>query len=303
MKQTLDQALGPPSEVDFGGREVTEQTIAHLQDAFNASNPGLGQFSNTWNTQEDSQSDVSDLPAGAPNRSRRLWNQHGQSSFGTGTNGPTAFDMSNANSVQGSNLSRQDTSQPWGGSTIYPTHGAPGRLQSRVLSGPSISPYGFYCQPPSDASRYVQAPTPGPHRSLTSPTQGNRGHTLLPVPSTPWCQFGPGSPTDSGTKPPASPIGGSTEPIQSVGIQSMPFCHSRHTTTTLSPTAAEFTSSSTNGILWANPPVGIIITFHTELYSQVFRPVRVPYRRTSHHMNRSIIDVFLIRTSRVTGNT
>lgn len=38
MNHTLDQALGSPSEVDFNGRDVSEQTISNLQDAFNGSN-------------------------------------------------------------------------------------------------------------------------------------------------------------------------------------------------------------------------------------------------------------------------
>src|ERR1700733_8983106 len=38
LRHTMDQAMGPPSEADFGiSPDITEQTISHLQNAFNAS--------------------------------------------------------------------------------------------------------------------------------------------------------------------------------------------------------------------------------------------------------------------------
>lgn len=257
MKHTLDQALGPPSEADFSGREVTEQTITHLQNAFNASNPGFSQFQDAWKPQEDSQSDVSDaLSAGAYNRARGVWNQHGQHSFGIGTNDAAAFDKSHGDLLQGSNPMSQDANRFWGGSTMYPTYATHGPLQPpRVLSGPSASPYGFYGRSPSEQRRYAQAPSP--RRSLT---QGNGGGTLFPASNTSWCQFGSGSPTDSVPKSPTSPVPGSSSAIQPVGIYQMPHYHLRQVATALSPTATEFLTTNQNGTSWANSPVSITST-------------------------------------------
>lgn len=255
MKHTLDQALGPPSETDFGGREVSEQTITNLQNAFNASNPGFSQFQDAWNAQDDSQSDVSDaLSAGAYNRARGVWNQHGQPSLGLGTN--DVLDKTYGDVLQGSNSTGQDANRFWGGSTIYPHYATHGSLQqSRVLSGPSDGPYGFYCRSPSEHSRYPQAPNLGPSRSLV---QGNRGAVLFPTHNSPWCQFPSGSSPDSAPKSPASPAMGSTAAMQPIGIYQMPHCYPGQATTTLSPTATEFTSNNTSGTPWANSPVSII---------------------------------------------
>ena len=129
IKHTLDQALGPPSEADFGGREITEQTIAHLQSAFNASNHPFGQFQDAWNAQDDSQSDISDaLSAGAYNRARGLWNQHDHLSFGMNTIEPS-FDKQYDESAQRSNPMTHDPSRLWGGST-HPAFATHGPLQS-----------------------------------------------------------------------------------------------------------------------------------------------------------------------------
>src|SRR5699024_3712755 len=91
MNHTLDQALGSPSEVDFNGREVSEQTISQLQNAFNASNGVFSQFHDTWNGQEDSRSDVSDaLSSGAYNKAQGFWVAPPQQPFGMSVNAPAS---------------------------------------------------------------------------------------------------------------------------------------------------------------------------------------------------------------------
>lgn len=255
MKHTLDQALGTPSEADFGGREVTEQTITHLQNAFNASHPGFGQFQDAWNTQEDSQSDVSDtLSAGAYNRTRGVWNQHGQQSFGIGTNDASSLGKSYGDLLQGSSSMGQDSNRFWGGSSLFPSCANNGPLQSpRVLSGPSVGSYGLYCRSSGEQSRFSQAPNPDPRRALT---HRSRGGTFFPAPSTPWCQFSPGSLADPVLKSPTSPIAGSSASVQSIGIYQAPPYHSRPVATPLSPTATEFTTH-THGNPWLNSSVSI----------------------------------------------
>lgn len=90
-KHTLDQALGPPSEVDFPMRgEVTEQTITSLQSALNASmRPPLGR-GDSWVVREDSHSDSSEgLSVGAYNRSGGIWNDPAKIGFNNALPSPT----------------------------------------------------------------------------------------------------------------------------------------------------------------------------------------------------------------------
>ncbi|KAJ5698263.1 hypothetical protein N7462_000268 [Penicillium macrosclerotiorum] len=254
IKHTLDQALGPPSEADFGGREITEQTISHLQSAFNASNPAFGHFQDTWNAQEDSQSDISDaMSAGAYNRTRGLWNQQNQTPVGINVNDPP-FNKPPGEALQDSHLTGQDPCRFWNGSTVYPAFAGPGSFQpQRVLSGLSNPGYGVYSRPPSEHSRFVQAPLPGPRRSFS---QGLRGGTLFPNPNPTWGAYTPILPNDSANKSPKSPGSPTSRPssgFQSIGIYPVPSYQTRAVTTALSPTASEFTTTNTTGgASWPN---------------------------------------------------
>jgi len=262
IKHTLDQALGPPSEADFGGREITEQTITHLQSAFNASNGVFGQIQDPWNTQEDSQSDISDaLSAGAYNRARGLWNQRDQSSFGINTI-ESAFDKTYGDCAQASQPMSQDPSRFWGGSPAHAAFATHGPLQShRVLSGPSANPYGFFSRSPDDQTRCFQGTNAGPRRSSM---QANRGGALLPPQSTPWNGFASGSPTGPAPKSPSLPTARSSSVFPSLGIYSMPPFQTRPASTTLSPTATEFTATNPNATPWATPLVTTISHFPFE---------------------------------------
>jgi hypothetical protein len=88
LKHIMDQAMGPPSEADFANRtDVTEQTISHLQSAFNASARPFTSRTDSWATQEDFRSDNSDgLSAGSYNRGRSIWNNSVQPAFPSGVN-------------------------------------------------------------------------------------------------------------------------------------------------------------------------------------------------------------------------
>jgi hypothetical protein len=88
LKHTMDQAMGPPSEADFANRtDITEQTISHLQSAFNASARPFACRTDFWAPQEDSRSDNSDgLSAGSYNRGRSIWNNSAQPVFPSGLN-------------------------------------------------------------------------------------------------------------------------------------------------------------------------------------------------------------------------
>ena len=87
LKHTMEQAVGPPSEVDFGnnGGDISEQTISHLQSAFNASARPFTSRSDSWHPQEDSRSDNSDhLPTGGYNRGRTIWHDTTQPIYAGG---------------------------------------------------------------------------------------------------------------------------------------------------------------------------------------------------------------------------
>ena len=93
LKQTIDQAMGPPSEVDFGATgDISETTINHLQSAFNASarpftsqagagGPWAGQDDSRqnfgragrgiWNNASSSMTDLLSTNSTGPN-----WNNH-----------------------------------------------------------------------------------------------------------------------------------------------------------------------------------------------------------------------------------
>ncbi|KAJ6107918.1 hypothetical protein N7523_009241 [Penicillium sp. IBT 18751x] len=246
---TLDQALGPPSESDLGGREITEQTIAHLQSAFNASNHPFGQFQDAWNIQDDSQSDISDaLSAGAYQRARGLWNQQDHVSFGMAT--IESFDKQYDDFTQTSNFMTHDPSLLWGGST-HPTFANHGPLQSyRVLSGPPAGRYGLGSRSPDEQARFFQDPT---SRARGPATQSNRSETIVPSPNTALSGFVSGPPSEAAPKSPSLPTARSSSAFPPIGLYSMPPFHTRPVATTLSPTATEFT---TTGTPWATPLAG-----------------------------------------------
>jgi hypothetical protein len=82
LKHTMDQAMGPVSEADFTGlHDISEQTIGHLQSAFNASARPFTSKGAGWRLQDDARSD-SDFSAGSLNN-RINWNQAGPSGLGS----------------------------------------------------------------------------------------------------------------------------------------------------------------------------------------------------------------------------
>ncbi|KOS37099.1 hypothetical protein ACN38_g12125 [Penicillium nordicum] len=244
IKHTLDQALGPPSEADFGSREITEQTISHLQDAFNASSSAFAQFQDAWGAQDDSQSDVSDpLSTGAYNRSRALWAH----------NDPIT-DREYGDSLSGTSSSTsQDPNRFWGVSNVYPPFAGQPSLQSqRPHSGSSASSCGFYSRPVGEQMLYAPGPIASSRRSIT---QGSRGGSLFPIQSTPWGEFASGSASEQTTKSPASPKRPPST-FQQVGLYSVPPYPPRPIGSPLSPTASEFTGTNTNETTWTTSMSG-----------------------------------------------
>ena len=141
FKHTLDQALGTPSEADFGHRaEVTEQTIGHLQSAFNASARPFSGRADAWASQEDARSDVSDaLSAGTYSRARGVWNNNIQPTLLGGHNA-TGAAVSSFNDFR----PLQPTAGAWnpGYQPNIAAHGH-GTQNARNFSGPAPAVYGF----------------------------------------------------------------------------------------------------------------------------------------------------------------
>lgn len=162
LKHTIDQAMGPPSETDFTQRtDISEQTISHLQSAFNASARPFTSRTDSWHPQDDARSDESDaLSAGGYNRGRGIWNNPVQSHFTAG--------VSPAGQPPLFSDPRAGLSPEWTTGYGNPTYGNPtfGNHNSlaanqRMLPGSSTPAYGF-------DGRYgtEQIPVPGQNIGL-----------------------------------------------------------------------------------------------------------------------------------------
>jgi hypothetical protein len=136
LKHTIDQAMGPASEADFGNRaDMTEDTIQHLQGAFNASARPYGR-ADAWHPQDDSRSDNSDgLPTGNLNRGRGIWNGAVQPTFGANLAQPLP--------QQTTTMDTRNAFNAWPPLTSAQAHQGAVPPTQRVFSGPSAPTYGF----------------------------------------------------------------------------------------------------------------------------------------------------------------
>ena len=154
LKHTMDQAMGAPSEADFGNdNDISETTIGHLQSAFNASARPFQSRTHTWQPQEDASSDNSDmLSAGAYNRTRGIWNNPAQqqafaASLGAGPQPPPYIDPRPQYNPDLGTFGGQAFSSPYG--------------NQRVFSNDSGPNYGFESRYGNDHTQYGQYGQPG----------------------------------------------------------------------------------------------------------------------------------------------
>jgi hypothetical protein len=251
MKHTFDQALGPSSEVDFGGREITDHTISSLQSAFNAS----AKISNDrpdW-IQDDAKSDVSEaLSAGAYNRGRGLWALPSQTAPGSHQAANTKGYQDVPGIVRGG-LMPDPTVHAWSTSAVTPSLNAQVVPQPhRVFSGPASSFDGRYA---GEQAQYVNGLSFAPRRSIS-----HRATAYFPAMQTTWTPFNGGSPNNvAGKTPVTSPF----NPYQQVGVYQIPQYQSRPVGTPLSPTAAEFTSNGSTSDTWAGSAVRYTLSQNT----------------------------------------
>jgi hypothetical protein len=143
FKHTMDQAMGPPSEVEYGHSDISEQTIGHLQSAFNASARPFTSKNSAWRGPDDARSD-SDFSAGSFNP-RGAWNQGG-----TGI-GPA--DFTNQGGFMAGRKASQTYAAMYGGQGLDLDNFGPGRS----LSGSSSS-FGYNPRLTNDLSMYGMNP-------------------------------------------------------------------------------------------------------------------------------------------------
>ncbi|KAJ5580917.1 Armadillo-like helical [Penicillium hetheringtonii] len=271
INHTLDQALGPPSEADFGGRDVTDQTISHLQSAFNASNPAFGQFQDTWSPQDDSQSEISDpLSNSAYNRARGIWSQSGAPVL-SAPGSELTFEKPYGEAQHAANHSGQIPAQTWNGSTAFSFY-TPGTIPSQL--GSPGNPHGFCSRLQREQPRYAQTSmhiqNPVPNRYFA---QTNQAGALFPPPANSWSSFTSESIGEQTTKSPISSSARSSSVIPSVGLLQFAY-HARQPGTALSPTASEFTTTSSEMNPW---PIPSTSGSSTQTYMSPLEPLN--YRR------------------------
>ncbi|RAK80466.1 Pumilio-family RNA binding repeat protein [Aspergillus fijiensis CBS 313.89] len=267
IKHTIDQALGPPSEAEFNGREVTEQTIANLQSAFKASQTGFTSIQDGWNTQDDSQSDMSDaLSAGAYNRNRAFWTSATQQAMSTNMSPIKERPYGEPFRLPCNSPYSEDSNRFWTGSSTnscVPSHDV---FQShRVFSGPASGSFTLDSNIPEEQARYLQAPGPGPRRSFT---QNSRGGPCFPSHGTPWPAAFASSPESTLSRSSIERSNGAYQ--QQVAMYPIHTYHQRPIGTPLSPTATEFNTSNS----WQSSSVG---TNPSQTYISPLEPIN--YRR------------------------
>ena len=193
LKQTIDQAMGPPSEVDFGAvADISESTIGHLQSAFNASaRPFTSQAAGgggggVWPSgQESRRQDFA-------HAGRGIWNNASSSMTDLLSTNPTG---SNWN---GNSRDARMSGQAYNGVYGAPFSPAEPAIQPRNFSGPA-GPLGYDMRSANDMmdmSSALGMRRNGPHLRIN------------PTLADPMAQLGSYPPGGSTlTPPPVNPVG------------------------------------------------------------------------------------------------
>ena len=191
LKHTMDQAMGTPSEIDFAGAgEISEQTINHLQSAFNATARPFTSRTTGWRSQDDNRSDHSDLSVGSfPPRA--TWNQQPLPVLSNIPELSTTTMMGNPRDARLSG-------QAYGGMYGNPSTANAQLGANRVFSGSSSNGLGYDQPLGNDLSLYNT--NPGLRRNMPPPYR--TGSTL----SDPLTPFGSLPAVSNMTSPPLSPL-------------------------------------------------------------------------------------------------
>lgn len=235
LKHTMDQAMGPPSEADFGApNDITEQTIGHLQSAFNASARPFTSRNDAWVIPEGARLEQTDtLAAGNFGRGRGIWNNASASMTDLlATNAPAA----GYPNLRDGRLSGQAYNGVYG-AAVSP---AEANFQPRNLSG-GAGPVGYDMRSGNDMMQF--------NPSLGMRRNGGqlRINPNLADPLTQYGSFPPGS--SALTPPPISPMGLAAQ-----------YPYQRGLATPITPAASEFTPGGVPGA--ANPWSIPVSNFH-----------------------------------------
>lgn len=239
IKQTFDQALGSPADPEFMGRDVTEQSICNLQNAFNDHGRSFNPTAEAWTTPpDDAGSDISDnFSVTGYSRARRIWNNPApNNAFTVGSRDPFP-------------VASTDPRAGWTARVAQPGYHLPGN---------------FSPPPPRDLPNSQDASSVGAddrfvgdqmfaqganNRVLTQPS---RNGACFPLQSSPWTAFSSVQPMGRGTPSPYYP--------QQVSLFNAPAYQPQPIGTPLSPTAAEFTSTNTavtSSAMWDSSAVSV----------------------------------------------
>ncbi|KIX09106.1 uncharacterized protein Z518_00184 [Rhinocladiella mackenziei CBS 650.93] len=193
LKQTMDQAMGPPSEVDYGApNDISEHRIGHLQSAFHAFARPFTSRNETWVAPDEPRVDQADgLPTTNFADGRGIWNN---------ANAPmTSLLAANAPSTM--YVNPRDARLPGQayngayGATLSP---AEANFQPRHFSG-STAPIGYDIRPNNEMAQYD--PSVGMRRNGGQPRINSTLTDRL-------AQYGSHPPSASTlTPPPISPVG------------------------------------------------------------------------------------------------
>lgn len=239
LKHTMDQAMGPPSEIgDFvPPKDLNENTIGHLQSAFNAAARPFTSPNDGWMAQDNLQVDPTDLAGGNFGRSRGIWQN---------TSAAMA-DIQATNPSAGYTNTRDPRIPGHGYNNLYgaPTSGESGFQNGNFSENGAALGYDMRSQNDTMGFNSQQLNM----RRNGAPLRIN---TTALDPLAPYQSYPPGA---TALTPPA---------ITSMGIPSQYNYSQRGVAAPLSPTGTDFNSSS--GQIVVNPwPLSVSVMGRTSL--------------------------------------
>lgn len=195
IKHTMDQAVGSASELDFNHQDISEQTIGHLQSAFNASARPFTSRAPAWRGQDDARSD-SDFSAGSfgprgwaqgPNNvsdySGMTSNNRAQQAFASAYGGHPTLDLDNigdSRSFSGSSSSLGYDPRLINDLAMYGVSNPIGRRNSQLRTNTLSDPLSIGALGSTGMSPPISPMGLGEQYAF-----GQRGMSLQPSPITP----------------------------------------------------------------------------------------------------------------------
>lgn len=232
LKHTIDQAIGPPSEADFGNRDASESATEPAQAGFNAAARPFTARQDSWAPQDDARSDFSDgLSGNGYSRGGGIWSNGAQRQpvFGNGVN-PNFNQQLPLNDGRPVYSGEPNWNRPYGNNAFAGQPGGP--PSQRVFSGPNAPTYAMDGRYTNEQTQY---PSGGGNRRSMS--QFSRSGSTLSNRSAYYPSYG-NNVSNMATSGNMAPLGYGS----AFGYQPRPI-GTPLSPTTLSPTATEFNST------------------------------------------------------------